>query len=180
MGRAEERRTRRSLGLDESTPSSRIKRRRKKEEQKRKYVPSRLLLFLFLILPAAVLTIHHVQSKSGSVTVVRHEERGGETVRIIRDDEVKGIEQAAKPKQKSAADRGNVSGWEKTDQWGKTDDEQGKIITHVVAANETLYSIAMKYYGTPDAIDLIKKENGLSTGRLQPGQTLRIPLRGEQ
>ncbi|ALA71488.1 peptidoglycan-binding protein [Geobacillus stearothermophilus 10] len=175
MKGTQERRAGRRLRIDESAPSSRIKRRREKEEQKRKYVPSRLLVFLFLALPAVVLAIHHVQSKSGSVTVVRHEERGGETVRIIRDDEVKRTEQAAKSKQKSAADRGSVGGREK-----KTDDEQGKIITHVVAANETLYSIAMKYYGTPDAIDLIKKENGLSTGRLQPGQTLRIPLRGEQ
>ncbi|MFC0297992.1 LysM peptidoglycan-binding domain-containing protein [Geobacillus jurassicus] len=172
----EGRRAGRRLRLDESAPPSRIKRRRKKEEQKRKYVPSRLLVFLFLALPAAVLAIHHVQSKSGTVTVVRHEgESGRETVRIIRDDEVKGAKQAAKPKQKGAADQGDVGDREKTD----TSDERGKIITHVVAANETLYSIAMKYYGTPDAIDLIKKENGLSTGRLKPGQTLRIPLREE-
>ncbi|AWO75608.1 peptidoglycan-binding protein [Geobacillus thermoleovorans] len=172
MKGTQERRAGRRLRIDESAPSSRIKRRREKEEQKRKYVPSRLLVFLFLALPAVVLAIHHVQSKSDTVTVVRHEDQSGrETVRIIQDDEVKRTEQAAKSKQKSAADRGSVGGREK-----KTDDEQGKIITHVVAANETLYSIAMKYYGTPDAIDLIKKENGLSTGRLQPGQTLRIPL----
>ncbi|AOL35000.1 MULTISPECIES: LysM peptidoglycan-binding domain-containing protein [Geobacillus] len=172
MKGTQERRAGRRLRIDESAPSSRIKRRREKEEQKRKYVPSRLLAFLFLALPAVVLAIHHVQSKSDTVTVVRHEDQSSrETVRIIQDDEVKRTEQAAKSKQKSAADRGSVGGREK-----KTDDEQGKIITHVVAANETLYSIAMKYYGTPDAIDLIKKENGLSTGRLQPGQTLRIPL----
>ncbi|AUI38046.1 peptidoglycan-binding protein [[Bacillus] caldolyticus] len=172
MKGTQERRAGRRLRIDESAPSSRIKRRREKEEQKRKYVPSRLLVFLFLALPAVVLAIHHVQSKSDTVTVVRHEDQSSrETVRIIQDDEVKRTEQAAKSKQKSAADRGSVGGREK-----KTDDEQGKIITHVVAANETLYSIAMKYYGTPDAIDLIKKENGLSTGRLQPGQTLRIPL----
>ncbi|ESU71828.1 hypothetical protein JCM12214_20930 [Geobacillus vulcani] len=172
MKGTQERRAGRRLRIDESAPSSRIKRRREKEEQKRKYVPARLLVFLFLALPAVVLAIHHVQSRSDTVTVVRHEDQSGrETVRIIQDDEVKRTEQAAKSKQKSAADRGSVGGREK-----KTDDEQGKIITHVVAANETLYSIAMKYYGTPDAIDLIKKENGLSTGRLQPGQTLRIPL----
>ncbi|MEW5321873.1 LysM domain-containing protein [Geobacillus thermoleovorans] len=172
----EGRRAGRRLRIDENAPSSRIKRRREKEEQKRKYVPSRLLVFLFLALPAAVLAIHHVQSKSDTVTVVRHEDQSGrETVRIIRDDEVKGAKQAAKSKQKGAAGRGSVGGREKTD----TSDERGKIITHVVAANETLYSIAMKYYGTPDAIDLIKKENGLSTGRLKPGQTLRIPLREE-
>ncbi|ASS99045.1 MULTISPECIES: LysM peptidoglycan-binding domain-containing protein [Geobacillus] len=170
MGRTEERRTRPSLRSDESAPFSRIKRRKEKEEQKRKYVPSRLLVFLFLVLPAAVLAIHHVQSKSGSVTVVRHEERGGETVHIIRGDEGKESKQTAKQKQKSTAGRENAGGQE------KVSDEQGKIITHVVAADETLYSIAMKYYGTPDAINLIKKENGLSTGRLQPGQTLRIPL----
>ncbi len=122
MKGTQERRAGRRLRIDESAPSSRIKRRREKEEQKRKYVPSRLLVFLFLALPAVVLAIHHVQSKSDTVTVVRHEDQSGrETVRIIQDDEVKRTEQAAKSKQKSAADRGSVGGREK-----KTDDEQGK------------------------------------------------------
>ena len=157
---------RKRSAADTNTPLSRLKRRRQKEEQKRKYIPARLLAFLFLALPAAVLAIHHVRSESGTVTVVRHEEnRSRETVHIIQADSAKAAEQTPK--------RGR-SGDEKA-----VDETAGKVITHVVAANETLYSIAMKYYGTPTAMELIKKENGLSTSRLEPGQTLRIPLREE-
>ncbi|WPZ17215.1 LysM peptidoglycan-binding domain-containing protein [Geobacillus subterraneus] len=155
------------LASGANAPSSRLKRRRQKEEQKRKYIPARLLAFLFLALPAAVLAIHHVRSESGTVTVVRHEESSSrETVRIIQVDDVKAASETAK--RERPADRKAV------------DEADDKIITHVVAANETLYSIAMKYYGTSSAMELIKKENGLATSRLEPGQTLRIPLHEER
>ncbi|WJQ15223.1 LysM peptidoglycan-binding domain-containing protein [Geobacillus stearothermophilus] len=143
-------------------PPSRLKRRRQKEEQKRKYIPVRLLAFLFLTLPVAVTAVYYAQSKPGTVTVVRHEESGSrETVRIIQEDGAK-AEQTSEPK-RAAGD-------------GAKSESDAQTITHVVAANETLYSIAMKYYGTPAAMEIIKKENGLSTSRLEPGQTLRIPF----
>jgi len=154
---------RKRSAADTNTPLSRLKRRRQKEEQKRKYIPVRLLALLFLALPATVMAIYHARSDSGTVTVVRHEESSNrEKVRIIQADDVKAAEQT--PKRERSADEKDV------------DQTNSKTVTHVVAANETLYSIAMKYYGTPSAMELIKKENGLSTNRLEPGQTLRIPL----
>ncbi|AGT32562.1 peptidoglycan-binding protein [Geobacillus genomosp. 3] len=151
---------------DADASPSRLNRRRQKEEQKRKYIPARLLALLFLALPAAVLAIHHARSESGTVTVVRHEETSSrETVRVIRADDVEAAGQM--PKRERPAGEKNV---------GEAD---SKTITHIVAPNETLYSIAMKYYGTPSAMDIIKKENGLSTNRLEPGQMLRIPLHEE-
>ena len=125
-------------------PPSRLKRRRQKEEQKRKYIPIRLLAFLFLTLPAAVTAVYYAQSKPGTITVVRHEESGSrETVRIIQEDGAK-AEQTSEPK-RAAGD-------------GAKSESDAQTITHVVAANETLYSIAMKYYGTPAAMEIIKKK----------------------
>ncbi|WP_445612583.1 LysM peptidoglycan-binding domain-containing protein [Geobacillus sp. YF-1] len=163
-------RTRRSES-EEHAPSSRLRRRRQKEEQKRKYIPARLLTFLFLALPAAVLALHHVQSESGTVAIVRYDENSSrETVRIIREtdnEDTLSPSTARQDERPAGEQRGGSTGSRKT-------------ITHVVAANETLYSIAMKYYGTPSGMDMIKKENGLSSNRLQPGQTLRIPLAEKQ
>ncbi len=57
----------------------------------------------------------------------------------------------------------------------------GEERTHVVAAGETLFSIARKY-GIVDAngntsIEAIKKLNGLRSNAISVGQTLRIPGR---
>lgn len=47
--------------------------------------------------------------------------------------------------------------------------------THVVAPGETLFRIAMNYYGSPDGVETIKDANGLSSNEISAGQTLRIP-----
>lgn len=47
--------------------------------------------------------------------------------------------------------------------------------THVVQPGETLYRIAMNYYKSPDAVEKIKAENGLSSNEISTGQTLVLP-----
>ena len=47
--------------------------------------------------------------------------------------------------------------------------------THVVAPGETLFRIAMNYYGTPDGVGKIKAANGLSSNDISAGQSLIIP-----
>ncbi|HEX5564525.1 MAG TPA: LysM peptidoglycan-binding domain-containing protein, partial [Sporosarcina sp.] len=56
----------------------------------------------------------------------------------------------------------------------KTKDDS-KARTHIVAANETLYRIAMNYYGSDAGIEKIKKANGLSSNDIMAGQKLIIP-----
>ncbi|MCM3742997.1 LysM peptidoglycan-binding domain-containing protein [Sporosarcina luteola] len=57
----------------------------------------------------------------------------------------------------------------------KKPEENTKARTHTVAANETLYRISMKYYGSDTGIDKIKKANGLSSNEIMVGQKLIIP-----
>jgi len=47
--------------------------------------------------------------------------------------------------------------------------------THTVAPGETLFRIAMNFYGTPDGVEKIKSANGLSSNEISAGQTLIIP-----
>jgi LysM repeat protein len=60
----------------------------------------------------------------------------------------------------------------------KASDEQKKqkIITHTVQENETLYSIAMKYYQSDKGMEMIKKWNHLKSAQLHKGQVLQIPV----
>ncbi|MCE4957084.1 LysM peptidoglycan-binding domain-containing protein [Macrococcoides caseolyticum] len=49
--------------------------------------------------------------------------------------------------------------------------------SHVVGAQENLYRIAIKYYGsgTPENVDKIRRANGITGNNLTQGQTLVIP-----
>ncbi|MFF5993586.1 LysM peptidoglycan-binding domain-containing protein [Lysinibacillus sp. KU-BSD001] len=47
--------------------------------------------------------------------------------------------------------------------------------THTVQSNETLYRIAMNYYNDPNAVEKIKKANGLNSESIYVGQTLVLP-----
>lgn len=53
--------------------------------------------------------------------------------------------------------------------------EETTVKTHVVQSNETLYRIAMKYYGDPSGVEKIKKANHLPDETIAVGQTLTIP-----
>ena len=47
--------------------------------------------------------------------------------------------------------------------------------THVVQEQDTLYSIAMKYYKDPTKVDAIKKANNLSSNSIPLGKELILP-----
>ncbi len=47
--------------------------------------------------------------------------------------------------------------------------------THVVQTNDTLYSIAMKYYKDPTKVEAIKKANNLSSDSIPLGKELILP-----
>ena len=48
-------------------------------------------------------------------------------------------------------------------------------IYHTVAANETLYRIAMNYYNSKSGVDIIKQANQLASDNVMVGQVLKIP-----
>ena len=47
--------------------------------------------------------------------------------------------------------------------------------THVVQANDTLYSLAVKYYKDPTKVEAIKKANNLSSDSIPLGKELILP-----
>lgn len=53
--------------------------------------------------------------------------------------------------------------------------ETNETTYHTVKPNETLYRIAMNYYQSPDGVEKIKRENGLSSNEISSGQRLKIP-----
>ncbi|WP_243386481.1 LysM peptidoglycan-binding domain-containing protein [Bacillus kexueae] len=54
--------------------------------------------------------------------------------------------------------------------------EEVKVVTHIVQPEETLYRIAMKYYGSRDGEETIRQYNGLNGNEIFVGQELKIPL----
>lgn len=52
---------------------------------------------------------------------------------------------------------------------------QAQSKSHTVQPGDTLYSIAMKYYGDPGAVEKIRVANGLSSDSIPSGKTLVLP-----
>ncbi|WP_019415236.1 LysM peptidoglycan-binding domain-containing protein [Paenisporosarcina sp. TG20] len=55
----------------------------------------------------------------------------------------------------------------------KVDEPTAK--THVVKVGDTLYSIALNYYSSPDAVERIKSANNLTTNAISVDETLILP-----
>ena len=53
--------------------------------------------------------------------------------------------------------------------------QQPSSKSHTVQPGDTLYSIAMKYYGDPNAVEKIRVANGLGTDSISTGRTLVLP-----
>lgn len=53
--------------------------------------------------------------------------------------------------------------------------DKGTIQSHTVQPGETLYRIAMKYYGSQSGIEKIKQANNIQGNEIQVGQTIKIP-----
>lgn len=81
----------------------------------------------------------------------------------------------------SQAEKAAASEVEKQETVEKTETEnaeaasQQSVIYHTVAANETLYRIAMKYYNSKTGIEIIKQANQLTSDNVLAGQVLKIP-----
>lgn len=57
----------------------------------------------------------------------------------------------------------------------KAEEEKKSQRTHIVQSNETLYRIAMNYYNDPNAVEKIKRANGLGSESIYVGQKLILP-----
>lgn len=85
-------------------------------------------------------------------------------------------EQAAKEQaEREAAERAQAEKEAREREEAKKEDPPASQRTHTVQASETLYRIAVNYYGSGDAVDRIKAANGLTSNEISVGQTLILP-----
>jgi LysM repeat protein len=154
-------------------PRSEVHRKKPKKREKKKwklkYPLVRLLVLFFILLPISMLSIYYTNQDSKMVTVVTRSETGSyESVNIAPVE--KGTTESSSSTT-AAQNRPAV----KTKKTNKKETGQ-KVITHVVQENETLYSIAMKYYQSDRGMEIIKKWNHLQNTQLHRGQVLQIPV----
>ncbi|MGN1401204.1 MAG: LysM peptidoglycan-binding domain-containing protein [Bacillus sp. (in: firmicutes)] len=64
----------------------------------------------------------------------------------------------------------------KTEEKKETEPSGPKVVEHTVQSKETIFRIAMNYYGSQKGIEIIKNYNGLNGNDLRVGQVLKIPL----
>jgi LysM repeat protein len=150
----------------------RTKKREKKKKWKLKYPLIRLLVLFFILLPISMLSIYYTHRDSKIVTVVtRSGTDSYEPIDIAPAEE--------KAETKSSEANGQKQHHSKLSVHKKEDAASArgqKVITHVVQENETLYSIAMKYYQSDRGMEIIKKWNHLQNAQLHQGQALQIPV----
>ncbi|WP_044748000.1 LysM peptidoglycan-binding domain-containing protein [Bacillus alveayuensis] len=157
------------------------KKTERKIKWKIKYPIIRLLALFFILLPISILSIYYLYDKKTTNLITLKQNDSYETVDIAHDDneqpsEVKpnsqAIQSSSSEEVKPPADnRQSVS---ETESDGEKSEQ--KVITHIVQENETLFSIAMKYYKSDEGMRIIKEWNHLDSSQLHKGQVLKIPV----
>lgn len=98
-----------------------------------------------------------------------------EAAKAKKEQEEEKKEAAAKQEKAAASEAEKQEPAETTKTENAETATQQSVIYHTVAANETLYRIAMKYYNSKTGIDIIKQANQLTGDNLMAGQVLKIP-----
>ncbi|ANB61833.1 LysM peptidoglycan-binding domain-containing protein [Anoxybacteroides amylolyticum] len=141
------------------------KSKEKKTKWKIKYPLVRLLLLFFILLPFVIFAIYYMGDKRTIAPIKKSESYEPiaieEKARTKEEPPVSSVPETKENKPTGSSEKA-------------TSDKQ--VITHVVQANETLFSIAMHYYGTKDGMDIIKHWNHLQSAQLYKGQVLQIPV----
>ncbi|GMB07834.1 LysM peptidoglycan-binding domain-containing protein [Thermolongibacillus altinsuensis] len=144
--------------------------KKKKTKWKIKHPLVRLLALFFILLPISILSIYYLSDKRPAQIVTIDRSGSYETVDIEkkRTEETK-----TTPSLPSGEQNEN-----KSEDIVENADEpvEPSFIYHTVQENETLYSIAMKYYENTKGMDLIKEWNNLKSAKLHKGQVLKIPI----
>ena len=138
-----------------------------KTKWKIKYPTIRLLALIFILLPITILSIYYLHDRK-AVTIVSQDENGSyETIELdVNISKGRGEQTAG----------GSSSSGEGIGDHEKASEPEEEVVAHIVQENETLYSIAMKYYQSAEGMDIIKKWNKLENSAIYKGQVLEIPL----
>lgn len=177
-------------------PRSRVHQQTKKKTKiKLKYPLIRMLALFFILLPLISFSIYTINenNKSKNVTPVSNDEENYETIDFEAETELEtereefvteeeltpvDIEDREKepiaptPNEKSTPDEKSIG---TKDEVG-VKEEKEQVIYHEVQRDDTLFSLAMKYYNSQSGIDIIKRANGIQNNEIQAGQSLKIPM----
>lgn len=181
-------------------PRSNVHQQKKKRTKwKLKYPVIRLLALFFILLPIvsfSLYTINENNKNNGPEPVIGESKGNVEAVdienkkpeeKVESKDTIQANQEQAAAEQiepaevesnlavnssndKAATEKGNTA--DKSD----TTETKKKTVYHKVQDEDTLFSIAMKYYNSQSGIEKIKRENGISGNEIQVGQTLRITI----
>ncbi|RAK22197.1 LysM domain-containing protein [Anoxybacillus vitaminiphilus] len=155
------------------------KKTNRKTKWKIKYPVIRLLALFFILLPISILSIYYLYDKKSTSVIMLNENNSYETVDIAdeNDEQKTKIKQNSQPIQSTSSEEVKPPADERqaVSETEQTESDE-KVITHVVQENETLFSIAMKYYKSDEGMQIIKEWNELDSSQLHKGQVLKIPV----
>lgn len=172
------------------------KSKKKKTKFKIKYPVIRLLALSFILLPVTFLSFTYYYEKKQNTSTVEKDLPGFEKVDMAEDGVSSGNakidedppEAAETPRAAPAvnsADPQNEDEAEEATEGPVTENVPKKVVVkgdyeviyHTVQANETLFSIALKYYNSRDGMQRIREWNQFSGNEIYAGQTLQIPIK---
>ena len=171
--------------------------KKKKTKWKLKYPIIRILALFFILLPIVSFSLYTINenNKIGSKEPVTKIQGNFETVSVEKDKEETEIEPQGEIDEtgttvgeinteevhsvKPPSASGNYVNDKSTNEKAAQDKKKpkDKILYHKVQNDETLFSIAMRYYKSQSGIEIIKQANGIQGNEIKLGQTLKIPIK---
>jgi LysM repeat protein len=184
-----------SLSLPPRSMVHRVKDEKKKTRIKLKYPIVRLLTFLFVLLPIAILGYTFHQKNQSPVEHAFSQEPSPYREKISlnstqgKNDDAKLEEKIEKAEEEDILGQDTIVNEEKEAQQepeintpvqkeNKTSEKKSEydIVFHTVKKGETLYSISQHYYKSRAGENLIKEWNHLKGNQVENGQVLKIPV----
>ncbi|WP_456278502.1 LysM peptidoglycan-binding domain-containing protein [Bacillus sp. AK128] len=187
-----------SLDVLSLPPRSKVhheKDEKKKTKIKFRFPLLRLLTFLFVLLPIAILgyTFHQENENSSVSSVIKKDSTHSEEISIgtkkevnntMIENETSGEEDSVSEpieddvdNEKPSEETGNNTSSPSESKQQATEEIDYQIIRHEVKPNETLYSISQLYFKSRDGEKIIKEWNQLTNNKVKNGVILEIPLK---
>ncbi|MBM7584387.1 LysM repeat protein [Bacillus pakistanensis] len=119
------------------------------------------------------------EEKSLKITTEEKQDDSGEVSKVSPSKETKSkaVQMVSKKESKPKRDpEKDPESKPETESSASQEGSEDTIVYHTVKTNETLFSIAMRYYHSQNGINIIKQSNGISGNEIHLGQVLKIPL----
>jgi LysM repeat protein len=185
-----------ALSLPPRSKVHHVKDEKKKTKFKFRFPLLRLLTFLFILLPIAILgytyhqdrelpTLNNLSSSNSShseeISIGTKKENKG--LVIENEDEI--VEEKEHDIEEAKSEEPEVNedlqtAIDQQEDQPTEDTTDYNIVYHKVKSGETLYSISQHYYKNRAGEELIKEWNNLSNNNVEHGKVLKIPLKASK